>query len=84
MKAFRFLLENSLFLIFGAIAGLVWANLDNAGYQHLLHLEILENNLFYDHAVNAANPEKHVLTLHYLVNDILMAFFFRLTVASTL
>ncbi len=76
MKAFRFLLENSLFLIFGAIAGLVWANLDNEGYQHLLHLEILENNLFYDHAVNAANPEKHVLTLHYLINDVLMAFFF--------
>ena len=76
MKAIRFLLENSLFLIFGAIGGLLWANLDNEGYQHILHLELINNHLFYDHAVNAAHPEKHVMTLHYLVNDIFMAFFF--------
>lgn len=76
MKIIRFLLENSLFLIFGALGGLVWANLDTDAYQHLLHLELLENPFFYDHALNAAHPDKHVLTLHYLVNDILMALFF--------
>ena len=74
--AIRFLLENSLFLIFGAIAGLIWANVNPESYAHLLHLEILENNLFYDHALNALHPDKHVLTLHYLVNDIGMALFF--------
>ena len=78
--AINFLLENSLFLIFGAIGGLVWANIDGASYAHLLHTELLENPLFYDHAVNAAHPEKHVLTLHYLVNDMLMALFFGIAV----
>ena len=72
----KFLLENSLFLIFGAIGGLVWANVNPESYAHLLHFEILENHIFYDHALNAAHPDKHVLTLHYLVNDILMALFF--------
>ncbi len=33
----KFLVENSLFLIFGALCGLIWANVDNPGYSHLAH-----------------------------------------------
>ncbi len=31
-----FLLQNSLFLLVGAVAALVWANVDNEGYRHLV------------------------------------------------
>ncbi len=36
----RFLFENSLFLIVGAVAGLVWANYDPESYDAFKHLEI--------------------------------------------
>lgn len=67
----RFLLENSLFLILGAVAGLIWANLDHASYEHFLHLPLLETtHIGYEH------DGHRVITLHYLVNDLLMALFF--------
>jgi len=93
----RFLLENSLFLVFGAMAGLLWANLDHDSYKELIHHNLLTNPWFgEEHHVEAepgaapaeesAEPgaaeseeapshERH-LTIHFLVNDILMALFF--------
>lgn len=67
----RFLLENSLFLIMGATVGLVWANLDHAGYEALLHFPILENSW-----IGTLHGGHRVVTLHFLVNDLLMALFF--------
>ena len=72
----NFLLENSLFLIFGAVGGLVWANMDPESYKHLVHLELFQSDLFYDHALAKEPGNPHIFTLHYLVNDLLMAFFF--------
>lgn len=37
----RFLFENSLFLIGGAVLALVWANLDPQGYQRFVHAPLL-------------------------------------------
>ncbi len=70
-RTIRFLLENSLFLIFGAVAGLLWANLDHHSYEALLHFPILENDW-----IGAAHDGHKVINLHYLVNDMLMALFF--------
>jgi NhaA family Na+:H+ antiporter len=67
----RFLLENSLFLILGAVAGLVWANVDHQGYEALLHFPILQNDW-----IGVLHEGHRVVTLHYLVNDFLMALFF--------
>jgi len=67
----RFLLENSLFLIMGATVGLVWANVDHAGYEALLHFPILENSW-----IGTLHGGHRVVTLHFLVNDLLMALFF--------
>ena len=64
-KVIRFLLENSIFLILGAAIGLLWANLDHAGYEF-----IKDSVAFHIHHVP--------ITLHYLINDIGMAFFFLL------
>jgi NhaA family Na+:H+ antiporter len=66
----RFLLENSAFLIGGAIAALVWANFspgEHGSYRHFAHATILDVQI---------SPQDHGLTLHFLVNDILMAIFF--------
>ncbi len=67
-----FLFENSLFLIIGAIAGLVWANANHESYEHLKHLEILKNSVF----GTLQSDGTRTLDLHFLVNDILMALFF--------
>ena len=64
----KFLLENSLFLIIGAVAGLVWANLDHEGYEKLLHLPLLSNDW-----IGVLHDGHRVINLHYLVNDFLMA-----------
>jgi NhaA family Na+:H+ antiporter len=64
-RVIRFLMENSIFLILGAFIGVLWANLDHEGYEF-----IKESVAFH---VN------HVpITLHYVINDICMAFFFLL------
>lgn len=67
----RFMLENSLFLIFGSVAALAWANFDLASYEHLLHLE-----LFHSSFIGHVHGDSRVVSLHFLVNDILMALFF--------
>lgn len=69
--AVRFLLENSLFLIFGAVGALVWANVNLESYEHFLHLE-----LFHNQWVGHAHGGERVFSLHFLVNDMLMAMFF--------
>ncbi len=70
-RTLNFLLENSAFLIFGALLGLIWANLDHESYEHLLEFPILVNDL-----IGYPHDGHKVINLHFLVNDIFMAFFF--------
>lgn len=67
----QFMLENSIFLLVGTFVALIWANLDNESYKHLLHFSLLNNYL-----VGEIHGDHRVITIHYLVNDILMAIFF--------
>lgn len=61
----RFVFDNSLLLIAGALGGLAWANLAPTSYQSLLQLGL------------TWGPEQGI-SAHFLVNDVLMAFFFAL------
>jgi NhaA family Na+:H+ antiporter len=74
MKVIRrfvsFILDNSLLLIIGALAGLCWANLGSDGYHALRDFRI---PLFGLHLRGEAEPG---ITVHFLVNGVLMAFFF--------
>ena len=84
----RFLFDNSLFLIGGAVVALVWANVDIASYRAFVYLDVSQFVRPADaghadpgqHTANAVHPEAssegHGLTLHFIVNDILMALFF--------
>lgn len=60
----RFLFENSLFLIGGSVAALVWANVDLDSYHQLLHTSLIPGS----------HDEGY--SLLHVVNDGLMAVFF--------
>ena len=60
----RFLFENSLFLVGGAVLALLWANVDEHSYHELVHHSPFSGHL------------AEVFNLHFIVNDFLMALFF--------
>ncbi len=87
-RVWNFVTTYSLLLVGGAVIALIWANLDPVGYHQIVEFPIFFN----DHVgiefgewaqrygegygVYAEAGTTRVLSLHYLVNDILMAFFF--------
>lgn len=91
-KAVQMLFENSLFLIAGALAALIWANVDHGSYESFINTHLEWGNGEVDvvtpgePADQTAEPQQdaesepddhgHGLTLHFLVNDVLMALFF--------
>ena len=67
----------SLLLITGALAALVWANLDPASYHALVDFVIWDDAPIGQAHFNMTGAlEYRTLTLHYLINDVLMALFF--------
>jgi Na+:H+ antiporter, NhaA family len=74
-----FLFENSLFLVGGALAALIWANTHVDSYQHFVEFDL--QRLFVEKPVDApggdeAHGGEHKLTIHFLINDVFMALFF--------
>ncbi|QDS88544.1 Na(+)/H(+) antiporter NhaA [Rosistilla ulvae] len=77
----RFFFENSLFLVLGAAIALIWANVANSqgsdAYNAFVHWDIAQFlGLSHGHAHAAEAGGHHGFTIHFLVNDILMALFF--------
>ncbi len=87
-RVWEFLRNYSLLLVFGALIALFWANADPHGYHHFVETPLWANDFVgvpfeywaktYGHGAEELVPEptRRVLSLHYLINDILMAFFF--------
>lgn len=78
-KAWKFLLDNSLLLVFGAVVALIWANSGstaNGIYHDILHWhpDFLDNKIF-GTDVGDGSGLKH-FDVHFFINDFLMAFFF--------
>ena len=76
-RVWNFVTNYSLLLILGAVIALLWVNLNPESYHQFIDFVLIEQSLI-GHAQYAATGEvtHRTLTLHYLVNDILMAFFF--------
>lgn len=75
-KIWGVVLDYSLLLVLGAIIALIWANHSPLNYKVFHDLVILDD-FFIGHAHTDTEGHVHrTLTLHYLVNDLLMAFFF--------
>ena len=70
-KIWNFIQEYSLLLIFGALAALGWANYDYDSYHHLVEMVLIDHS-----PVGHLHDGHRTLTLHYLINDVLMALFF--------
>ena len=76
-RVWNFLTNYSLLLIIGAIAALVWANTNPDSYHHFVEFVLIDHFFVgHPHYDSAGLVEYRTLTLHYLVNDVLMAFFF--------
>lgn len=72
------IIENySLLLISGAVIALIWANIDLGSYQAVVDFVIWDHApIGHAHFDAAGALEYRTLTLHYLINDGLMALFF--------
>ena len=70
-KLWNFIQEYSLLLIIGALAALGWANYDYESYHHLVEMVLIDHS-----PVGHLHDGHRTLTLHYLINDVLMALFF--------
>ncbi|MBT9384903.1 Na+/H+ antiporter NhaA [Pseudooceanicola sp. CBS1P-1] len=70
-RVWSFIANYSLLLIIGAVIALIWANVDPDHYHHFVHMVLWENA-----PIGAFEDGHRVLTLHYVINDMLMAFFF--------
>ncbi len=76
-RVWNFLTNYSLLLIIGALIALVWANVDYASYHHFVEYKIWDHApIGHYHAADGTHAAYRTLTLHYLVNDLLMALFF--------
>lgn len=76
-RVWNFVTTYSLLLLGGAAIALVWANLSPDRYHALVEF-VIADHFFIGHPHVGADGavEYRTLTLHYLVNDVLMAFFF--------
>lgn len=75
-RVWSFLTDYSILLIMGALIALIWANTDLASYHHFIEYSLVDH-AWIGHAHTDAEGNVHrTLTVHYLINDILMAFFF--------
>ncbi len=76
-RVWDFVFNYSILLIFGALIALVWANIDASSYHAFVDFELIEDFIIgHPHYDAAGQVEFRSLTLEYLVNDVLMAFFF--------
>ncbi len=87
-RVWNFVTNYSLLLIAGALIALVWANVDAHSYHHVVEYPIWFNDIVGTDAskwlykygeefhISDVGDVTRVLTAHYLVNDVLMAFFF--------
>ena len=76
-RVWNFVTNYSLLLIIGALIALVWANLDATSYHHFVEYELIHKfPIGHAHYDENGLVEYRSLTMHYLVNDVLMAFFF--------
>ena len=72
----NFIFDYSVLLIAGAAIALIWANLSPHSYHAFIEFTIFSDGLIGEFHTEADGKSHRVLTFHYLVNDVLMAFFF--------
>ncbi len=83
----RMLIDNSILLIAGATIALIWANVDHklghTTYQEIVHFDLTSlwseagaSEQHHAAAEEDSHAAGHGLTVHFIINDIMMALFF--------
>ena len=75
-RVWNFVTTYSLLLIAGALIALVWANIDAQSYQSFVSFVVFDNSFIGHPHVDEAGHTSRILDLEFLVNNLLMAFFF--------
>jgi NhaA family Na+:H+ antiporter len=75
-RVWNFVTNYSLLLIAGALVALVWANINPSSYHHFVEFVLVDDFIIGHAHMDAEGHVHRTLTLHYLVNDVLMALFF--------
>ncbi len=75
-RAWQFISNYSLLLISGSVLALAWANFASDEYHAFVDFVLIKESIIGHLHVDAAGHAHRTLTFHYLVNDVLMAFFF--------
>jgi Na+:H+ antiporter, NhaA family len=76
-RVWNFITTYSLLLITGAVLALVWANTAPDSYHALIDYPLIEKFwIGHPHYAADGSVDYRTLTVHYLINDVLMAFFF--------
>ncbi|MEC9433406.1 MAG: Na+/H+ antiporter NhaA [Pseudomonadota bacterium] len=75
-RTWSFISEYSLLLIGGALLALGWANVSPDSYHHFVEYPLIDDFFIGHLHVDAEGHAHRTLTLHYLINDVLMALFF--------
>ncbi|MGV1793589.1 Na+/H+ antiporter NhaA [Rhizobium sp. A37_96] len=75
-RTWKLLEEYSLLLILGSVIALVWANTSPETYHGLIEFALRSDGLVGELHVAADGYARRTLTVHYLINDVLMALFF--------
>lgn len=74
-RVWNYISNYSLLLIAGAAIALIWANTAPENYHYFVHMVLIDDFLIGQAEVEGGRITR-ILTLHFLVNDVLMAFFF--------
>lgn len=75
-RVWSFVTEFSVLLVLGAIAALVWANLDYNSYHGIIDYVIAKDTWIGAYHADENGVLHRELTVHFIINDILMALFF--------
>ena len=75
-RVWTFLTNYSLLLVFGALVALVWANIDPHSYHAFVDFELVHGGPIGHLHDDGHGHVVRSITVHYLINDMLMAFFF--------
>ena len=75
-RVWNIVTQFSLLLLSGAVLALVWANVSPDSYHHFVEFVIWDHAPIGHLHLDAEGHGHRTLTLHYLINDVLMAFFF--------
>jgi NhaA family Na+:H+ antiporter len=75
-RVWHFISSYSLLLVAGALIALVWANVAPGSYHDFVEFRLFDNPWVGHLHEDGAGHAVRTLTLHYLINDVLMAFFF--------